>query len=366
MLASGGAKATGMASGVVAAVLRHVSRRIPATATGTPAAAAPRWLPHVRTATTFSMEDLVQARVHLGHTHGVNNPKMDDFIYEKRHGLTVLDLDKTVPLLQRALDITREIASRGGVILFVSNRPQFETMVRRTATSCGEYFVSKKWVGGCLTNTYRVLGGMQLPDLVLFFSLPVNQAALKEVRDCMIPCVGLVDTDCDPSSVDYPVPANDDSETSVNLMLDLFAGAVNEGKAELARHPETSYRFDVEEYRQQLAEAAAGRQQRPRTAGTRRLDLTRMTTLDPALAEQAARVHHHQQQQQQQQQQQRQQQQQQRGGGDRRGRRGAEEKPANVKTRVELDSAEPQEVDEATARVAGAHRYRTRVVVPKK
>eukprot|EP00056_Hartaetosiga_gracilis_P022264 m.29130 g.29130 ORF g.29130 m.29130 type:complete len:314 (-) comp9540_c0_seq2:99-1040(-) len=240
---------------------------------------------------SVEVNEMIQARVHLGHAHGVNNPAMSRFIYEKKHGLSVIDLDKTAPLLQNALDMTRSVAANGGIVLFVGTRSQFEKDIRMAATKCGEYYVSKRWIGGCLTNSYHVLGGTQMPDLTIFFSLPVNQAALKEVRDSDIPTIGIVDTDCDPTSVDYPVPANDDSKESISFLLDKFTTAVLEGKEDLQtkivnspQKTDKSVRYSFEEFMRQKAESVQGSpeaEQRYTRVGRSAKDLSLLESISP-------------------------------------------------------------------------------------
>eukprot|EP00051_Salpingoeca_urceolata_P031041 m.10202 g.10202 ORF g.10202 m.10202 type:complete len:324 (-) comp3716_c0_seq1:131-1102(-) len=182
------------------------------------------------TAQDVSLHDLFLARVHLGHEAGTWNPKMQPYIMGKREGTHIINLDHTLPMLRRALAVTTAVAEKGGVILFAGTRKKFSNKVRDAALGCGEYFVHRKWMGGTLTNCMQTLGANRLPDLVILTSLPVNQVALKEAFDCDVPTIALVDTDCDPSMVTYPVPANDDTPESVHLLLDLFSQAVLDGK----------------------------------------------------------------------------------------------------------------------------------------
>ncbi len=176
------------------------------------------------------MEDLLKARVHLGHKTGLWNPLMKRFIHGSRAGLHILDLDHTLPLLHTALNVTAHIAYRGGIVLFINERPQFEGLIQRTARDCGEYFITQKWRGGSLTNSYMLLGTLRLPDLVIFTSIPPSKTAIKETAMSCIPSVGVVDSDCDPSQIMYPVPGNDDSPSAIRLYCELFSRAVLLGK----------------------------------------------------------------------------------------------------------------------------------------
>ena len=178
----------------------------------------------------FSVRDLIDARVHLGHKAGAWCPQMAPYIHGTRAGMHIIDLDQTSVLLKRALEVTRSVAEQNGVILFVGTRPGSEKQIRRAAIEAGEYYVTRKWVGGTLTNCTHTLGAMRHPDLVILFSLPVNDTALAETEACNIPTIGIVDTDSDPACVTYPVPGNDDTPSAIQIYLDLFCAAIAEGK----------------------------------------------------------------------------------------------------------------------------------------
>ena len=142
----------------------------------------------------------------------------------------ILDLDKSQEHLRRALNVTGHVAYRNGVILFVNERPQFERIVQQAARECGEYFVAQKWRPGTLTNSYMQLRTLRLPDLVIFLSVPPSNTAIKEVAMCCIPSVGVVDSDCDPRLITYPVPGNDDTPSAVRLYCWLFSQVINRAK----------------------------------------------------------------------------------------------------------------------------------------
>lgn len=181
-------------------------------------------------ASLTSVEELFTSRVHLGHKAGAWNPLMKDYIYGTRAGVHIIDLEQTWRHLHRALNVAAHIAYRNGIILFVNERPPFERITQEAARRCGAYFVVQKWKAGTLTNSYKLLSTLHLPDLVLFFSVPPSKTAIKEAAMCNIPAVGVLDTDCTPNLITYPVPGNDDSPAAVRLYLRLFQDAINIAK----------------------------------------------------------------------------------------------------------------------------------------
>jgi len=189
---------------------------------------------------------MLDARVHLGHKAHLYNPKMAPHIAGIRSGLHIIDLDHSSAAMAKALYVLRGIASNGGNVVFVNTRKQFEKMTRRAATACGSFFVTKKWLGGTFTNSKSLLGENVKPDAVVLLSLPVLSAVLKEARQMSIPTIGIVDTDCDPASVDLPIPGNDDSEEAVKLYLHLMCQTILQGKAEWIRNQKKK-RDDVDQ-----------------------------------------------------------------------------------------------------------------------
>lgn len=177
-----------------------------------------------------SVEELFTSRVHLGHKAGAWNPLMKDYIYGTRSGVHIIDLEQTRNHLNTALNVAAHIAYRNGIILFVNERSPFERITQEAARGCGAFFVVQKWRPGTLTNSYKLLNTLRLPDLVLFFSVPPSKTAIKEVAMCSIPAVGVLDTDCSPNLITYPVPGNDDSPASVRLYLRLFRDAITIAK----------------------------------------------------------------------------------------------------------------------------------------
>ncbi|HLA82805.1 MAG TPA: 30S ribosomal protein S2, partial [Thermoleophilia bacterium] len=221
-----------------------------------------------------SMKQLLESGVHFGHQTRRWNPKMKPYIFTERGGIHIIDLQQTTELLDRAYDFVRNIAGRGGTVLFVGTKKQCQDVIRDEATRVGMPFVSHRWLGGLLTNfttiEYRIkrmhelrklkeegqlgllptkermamereleklevnLGGVsnmsRLPDVV-FVADPKREAiATKEVNKLGLPLVGLVDTNCDPDEVDYLIPGNDDAIRSCSLIIKTLARAVEEGR----------------------------------------------------------------------------------------------------------------------------------------
>ncbi|CAD5111927.1 DgyrCDS1188 [Dimorphilus gyrociliatus] len=182
-----------------------------------------------------TLNDLFENRIHLGHKKGVRNQYMTPYIYGNRLQCDIIDLDQTLPLLHSALNFTAHIASRGGVILFVSRHRETTPLVQKTAQECGEYAHCHYWSGGLFTNSTVLFGTtIRLPDLLIFpythNSIMERHVAIKEAAKLNIPTVGIVDTNSDPRLITYPVPGNDDSKDSIQLYLRLFKEAIMKGK----------------------------------------------------------------------------------------------------------------------------------------
>jgi small subunit ribosomal protein S2 len=222
---------------------------------------------------TFTMRQLLEAGVHFGHNTRRWNPKMEPFIFGARNGVHILDLQQTVPMLYAALNAVREVASNGGRVLFVGTKRAASDIVAESARKCGQYYVNQRWLGGMLTNWKTIsqsiktlreldeqlsgeevqgltkkellnltrrrdklemaLGGIKemggRPDLVVIIDTNKEDIAIAEAKKLGIPVIGVVDSNSDPSSVDMPVPGNDDAMRAIQLYCDLFAGAVIDG-----------------------------------------------------------------------------------------------------------------------------------------
>ena len=177
-----------------------------------------------------SIRQLLEARVHLGHKTGMWDPLMKHYLHGSKDGIHIIDLDTTLEHLRLALNVTAHIAYRRGIILFINERSQFERLIQQTARDCGEYFSTHKWRGGTLTNSYMLLGTLRLPDLAIFLSVPPSKTAIKEVAMCNIPSIGIVDSDCNPSRITYPIPGNDDTPSAMRLYCRLFGDVIKQAK----------------------------------------------------------------------------------------------------------------------------------------
>ncbi|MBN3299844.1 RT02 protein, partial [Amia calva] len=183
----------------------------------------------------FSLKDLFDARVHLGHKRGCRHRLMEPYIFGCRLEQDIIDLDQTVQHLQQALNFTAHVAYRGGVILFVSRSRQFSHLIESTARDCGEYAHTRYWQGGLLTNAPVQYGaGVRLPDLIVFLSTPNNifqqHVAVRDAAKMNVPTVGIVDSNCNPSLITYPVPGNDDSAAAQELYCKLFKMTITRAK----------------------------------------------------------------------------------------------------------------------------------------
>ncbi|XP_045702171.1 28S ribosomal protein S2, mitochondrial isoform X2 [Phyllostomus hastatus] len=184
----------------------------------------------------FSVRTLFDARVHLGHKAGCRHRFMEPYIFGSRLGQDIIDLEQTAAHLQLALNFTAHVAYRKGIILFVGRNRQFSHLIENTARDCGEYAHTRYFKGGLLTNAPLLLGaGVRLPDLIVFLSTLNNvfepHVAVRDAAKMNIPTVGVVDTNCNPCLVTYPVPGNDDSPPAVQLFCRLFRTAVTRAKA---------------------------------------------------------------------------------------------------------------------------------------
>lgn len=223
----------------------------------------------------FSMRQLLEAGVHFGHQTHRWNPKMGLFIYGSRNKVHIIDLSKTVPYLNRALQELRATASGGGRILFVGTKRQASPIIAESARRCGQYFVNHRWLGGMLTNWRTIsnsikrlktldeeltseesgftkkelldltrqrdklelsLGGIRdmggLPDLLFVIDTNREKIAIDEANRLGIPVVAVLDSNCDPDGIAFPIPGNDDASRAIKLYCDLAALAVLDGISE--------------------------------------------------------------------------------------------------------------------------------------
>jgi len=242
----------------------------------------------------ISMKALLEAGVHFGHQTRRWNPKMKPYIFQERNGIYIIDLAKTVMKLREVYGAVKQMSREGKVILYVGTKKQAQEVVKEEAERAGTFFVNQRWLGGTLTNfatiqkriarlrelegmrqqgTFdllpkkevsklteeltkleRFLGGIKdmhrLPDAVFIVDPKKERIAVLEARKLKIPIIAVIDTNCDPDEIDYPIPGNDDAIRAVRLMVGKIADAIIEGKTE----SESSY--DAGEYDQQYAEIA--------------------------------------------------------------------------------------------------------------
>ncbi len=221
-----------------------------------------------------SMKQLLEAGVHFGHQTRRWNPKMKEYIYTERNGIYIVDLQKTIRLVEKSYDFIRDIVVRNGKILFVGTKKQAQDSIREEAERCGEYFINNRWLGGTLTNFMTIkkriarlkeledmetnghfdllpkkevaklrleqekldknLGGIKnmgrLPDALFVVDPQKEHIAVSEARSLGIPIVAIVDTNCDPDLIDYVIPGNDDAIRAVKLLAGTMSNAVMEGK----------------------------------------------------------------------------------------------------------------------------------------
>ncbi len=222
-----------------------------------------------------SMRQMLEAGVHFGHQTRYWNPKMSPFIFGERNKIHIINLERSLPMFQEAQGFVQKIISDGGKVLFVGTKRSARDSVREEADRCGMPYVSQRWLGGMLTNfktirqsikrlfdleameeagTFeqmtkkevlglrrekekldRSLGGIKhmnsLPDVLFVVDIGHENIALKEAAKLGIPVVGVVDTNCSPEEIDYPIPGNDDAMRAIRLYAAGMADAVIEGKA---------------------------------------------------------------------------------------------------------------------------------------
>lgn len=223
--------------------------------------------------------DLLKAGIHFGHQKSRWHPKMEPYIYGVRGGIHIIDLEKTLEMLETALDYAKNLAAEGKVILFVGTKRQTRDLIKSAADACGMPYLVERWIGGLLTNFEEVkrrlrkyhnmheqvktgevekytkkeqvkfkkdlekmdryLIGLsnleKMPDAIYIADMRTEKTALAETSRKHVPVIGICDTNVDPHDADYPIPANDDAVNSIKIMADLLAEAVNEGKKEFEK-----------------------------------------------------------------------------------------------------------------------------------
>lgn len=221
-----------------------------------------------------SVEELFKAGVHFGHRTSKWNPKMEPFIFSVHNNIHLIDLEKTIELLKKAVDFIKKTIVSGGKILFVGTKPSAKNIIKQAAESCQMSYVFERWLGGTLTN-YKTIekrlehlkdlqekkqsgqlekytkkerlllekqiaklqkqfGGLtkmaKLPNVLFVADVKNDALAVKEARRLGIPVIGICDTNTDPSLIDYPIPGNDDAITSLKLLIGIILGAIKKAQ----------------------------------------------------------------------------------------------------------------------------------------
>ena len=220
----------------------------------------------------FSMRQLLEAGVHFGHQTHRWNPKMKNYIFGDRSGIHIIDLAQSVPMLHQALKVISDTAARGGRVLFVGTKRQASEMIADAAKRSAQYYVNSRWLGGMMTNwktisnsiqrlrkvdeilasnasgyskkerlnlererekLEKALGGIRnmggTPDLMVVIDTNKEKIAIDEAKRLGIPVVAIIDSNCDPDLIDFPIPGNDDASRAIALYCDLFARAALDG-----------------------------------------------------------------------------------------------------------------------------------------
>ncbi|CAG0921907.1 unnamed protein product [Notodromas monacha] len=185
----------------------------------------------------YSIEDLFNAKFHLGHKEGSLDPRMRPFLYGSRLGHLIFDLDQASALLGDALNFVAHVAARDGIILFVTRHPATIYLVEKAAKEVHEFSHCRPWQPGLFTDANNHYGAVtRLPDLVVVTHTRDGaigpHPVIRDAAKMLIPTVAIVDSDCDPNLITYPVPGNDDSSSSVQLFLNLISKAISMGKTQ--------------------------------------------------------------------------------------------------------------------------------------
>lgn len=230
---------------------------------------------------TVTIKQLLEAGAHFGHQTSYWHPRMKSYIFTRRNGIHIIDLEQTSSMLDQACEFVRQLVAEDGTILFVGTKKQAQETIETEAKRCGMYYVNQRWLGGVLTNfttiqtridylvrledqqargelnrlpkkevlklekeilrLNRQIGGLKemtsLPSAVFIVDVIKERIALAEAKRVGIPVVAIVDTNCNPTNIDYLIPANDDAIKAVKLICSCIADAVIEGKTGEAAVP---------------------------------------------------------------------------------------------------------------------------------
>ncbi|OMH24188.1 30S ribosomal protein S2 [Tersicoccus phoenicis] len=284
-----------------------------------------------------TMRQLLDSGVHFGHQTRRWNPKMKRFIFTERNGIYIIDLQQSLSYIDRAFEFVKETVAHGGTILFVGTKKQAQEAIAEQATRVGQPWVNQRWLGGMLTNFATVskrisrlkeleeidfddvassghtkkellllgrekdklektLGGIRdlakAPSAIWIVDTKKEHLAVDEAKKLGIPVVAILDTNCDPDEVDFPIPGNDDAIRSVNLLTRVVADAVADGliarnNRAAGRDGAGSAEEPMAEWERELLEGAQAQQSETTTEAAADTEVAENTVADPADAAQA-------------------------------------------------------------------------------
>jgi len=259
-----------------------------------------------------TMRRMLEAGVHFGHQTRFWNPKMAEFIFGERNKIHIINLDRTVPLYKQASEFIRKLVADGGTLLFVGSKRAAREAMAAEAVRCGMPYVTQRWLGGMLTNfktirqsikrlksleeitepgavteftkkeilrltrekekLEKTLGGIKnmdaLPTAVFLIDVGHEEIAVREARKLGIPVIAIVDTNCSPELIDYPIPGNDDAMRAIQLYAEGIADAVIDGKASIPEVPRGDDEFvELDESGKPRVDAKAARKPPPKKRG---------------------------------------------------------------------------------------------------
>ena len=258
-----------------------------------------------------TIRQLLDSGVHFGHQTRRWNPKMKRFIFTERSGIYIIDLQQSLAYIDKAYDFVKETVAHGGTILFVGTKKQAQESIAEQATRVGQPYVNQRWLGGLLTNfatvskrlarmkeleeldfegttsgftkkelllkkreldkLHKSLGGIRnlskTPSALWVVDTKKEHLAIDEAKKLGIPVIGILDTNCDPDEVQYPIPGNDDAIRSVSLLTRIIADAAAEGLIQRHQKPEEGEEAEpLAEWEQELLQAQTPEQSSPETA----------------------------------------------------------------------------------------------------
>ncbi|OGN45025.1 MAG: 30S ribosomal protein S2 [Caulobacterales bacterium RIFCSPHIGHO2_01_FULL_70_19] len=280
----------------------------------------------------FSMRTLLEAGAHFGHQTHRWNPKMERYIFGARSNIHIIDLSQSIPLMHQALVAVRDVAAKGGRVLFVGTKRQAADPVAEAAKRCAQYYMNNRWLGGTLTNWKTVsgsiarlreldallesggegrvkrellslqrerdkleasLGGIKdmggIPDIMFVIDTNKEAIAIQEARKLNIPIIAILDTNCDPDGITYPIPGNDDAARAIQTYCDLIADAVLDGLASGAAASGIDLGASEAPVEPMLREADAPKAEAEAApAGTEGVAAEMEAAAEPAVADEAA------------------------------------------------------------------------------